>query len=791
MRMRRLATAFSVAVTLATIGWLVVALPIVTRRVPPDFYPVFLPIALVTIGLVVGSAWKLGDALAAVFGPVEPRAFATIGNGGAPPRLRWVAWSALRALYFGNLGMLLGTAVTRIVLLGDYSAYVRVQEWHSRAGDLFCLSFAVYTFASWWRVRQRWLAVALAGYPFFVVGCILGPTPVVPLFIFNLTVVPIVLLGRITRGMSSDARAAAVQRFAAYLFTAVAIATGIFGLHDPTLRHASRLRVVHGFFAIAAVILQIRVLRGRLLARRGVPPAQVRPWTAIATNLAGALVVSMALRIGHDAIIARSESGHRFASPRLASIEGIPLRTLPVETFRKSDECGSCHPDVYAQWSVSTHAFAARNLAFLRAAEAVRDRYGDERIRRCAGCHDPARALSEDPARLVSFGIESASEGVSCRVCHGMAEAGRGDGVYAVCLPRADSDSTFAPGESVQANFTALLEHRRSRHRAALEDGSACRPCHSESVASDHGQLVHRDEAGEFETFARSNDLRCHWCHMPKVRFDPYYYLWMDHRMFGSNDSLSATALPQPGVGSSLNAFDRDTEAWSRASLIPDASRWFAILHDTVLSFDVLQYLSAVKRNWIGHRVASSGAPRFAIALESIEWRGAGRDRTLRLAFRSRSHDLGHAYPATLFADLRRTWFHLIITDGSGRRIAGNDAADGFIHEIGRQELLPDGTAASLAQGTEFASIVDRGRIQPGTGFLDEYEVTVPDDTPGPLVVGYELWAQRYATPLPLGSSATAQYPEGFRSRPRRIGSFRASVEIGRRDWSTVGTTVE
>ena len=109
------------------------------------------------------------------------------------------------------------------------------------------------------------------------------------------------------------------------------------------------------------------------------------------------------------------------------------------EPLLGSESCGSggCHDDVYKEWVPSAHGFAAFDPLFLDVQEALAESGGAADTRACAGCHDPVTLLSgARDGSSISGDHLTMNEGVSCVVCHSIAETDtNGNGGYVLRIP--------------------------------------------------------------------------------------------------------------------------------------------------------------------------------------------------------------------------------------------------------------------------------------------------------------------------------------------------------------------
>lgn len=112
------------------------------------------------------------------------------------------------------------------------------------------------------------------------------------------------------------------------------------------------------------------------------------------------------------------------AGPDLANpIDPLSMPAAPLwssDRFRSAETCRACHPDHYAEWRTSMHAYAMIDPVF-RALVQVRQRdFGGERDAFCTQCHSAIGTRSREIGP--GFRFEDLSpvvlEGVTCEACH-------------------------------------------------------------------------------------------------------------------------------------------------------------------------------------------------------------------------------------------------------------------------------------------------------------------------------------------------------------------------------------
>jgi hypothetical protein len=81
-----------------------------------------------------------------------------------------------------------------------------------------------------------------------------------------------------------------------------------------------------------------------------------------------------------------------------------------------SEECGTCHRDIWEMWRASAHSRSLESQTFRDACQETADRYGDEVANVCLGCHAPMLGVTGD----TKMRLKVTWEGVNCDVCHGL-----------------------------------------------------------------------------------------------------------------------------------------------------------------------------------------------------------------------------------------------------------------------------------------------------------------------------------------------------------------------------------
>ena len=184
-----------------------------------------------------------------------------------------------------------------------------------------------------------------------------------------------------------------------------------------------------------------------------------------------------------------------------------------LSDFQSPETCGQCHPNHYAEWSTSMHAYAFKDPVFFAMSFAEAERTNGDLRQFCIGCHSPIGTLTGttpdgrfDPATMP--GIVRA--GISCDICHSVIAAAPGATEAGTTLALRPGDTKYGPLPALQGpNF-----HRTEQKIELFENSTFCRACHNLTV---RGLRVEETfDEWEDSIYASRGDSHCQDCHMPR-----------------------------------------------------------------------------------------------------------------------------------------------------------------------------------------------------------------------------------------------------------------------------------
>lgn len=164
--------------------------------------------------------------------------------------------------------------------------------------------------------------------------------------------------------------------------------------------------------------------------------------------------------------------------------------------------CGECHEPYLADWQASPHARAARSPVY----RAMRERAPEPSA--CDRCHAPLAAVLAPADPL-------ADEGVSCEVCHGIADVAVGPAAAEWSLHIAENRKYGPLCGDVQPTY-----FHRTGCSPLHTESRLCAACHHLAQAAPDGRLL--PVFSEFEEWQHGSvtdaGLPCQGCHMPEAR---------------------------------------------------------------------------------------------------------------------------------------------------------------------------------------------------------------------------------------------------------------------------------
>ena len=207
-------------------------------------------------------------------------------------------------------------------------------------------------------------------------------------------------------------------------------------------------------------------------------------------------------------------------------------QAFDARTMGGSKTCGEsgCHQQIYEEWSVSAHRYAAMDLGFRAIQSSMGQQNGPESTRYCAGCHDPISLFSgtKNLYRDELTNPIGLDEGVSCITCHAIRETDvKGNASYVIAQPaRYMFELRDGDGARQLRNFLIRAyprQHVRSLQHGLFKSPEFCAACHKQFIDKEINQVGWVQLQNQYDNWRKSrwNDstdaqrtIECRECHM-------------------------------------------------------------------------------------------------------------------------------------------------------------------------------------------------------------------------------------------------------------------------------------
>lgn len=230
---------------------------------------------------------------------------------------------------------------------------------------------------------------------------------------------------------------------------------------------------------------------------------------------------------------ARGDEQRPFAPSMAETESGGPI---DQRLLGGSASCGSsgCHEEIYREWAVSAHRWAAMDVGFQSIQSTMAAQNGYESTRYCGGCHDPVSLFSgtknTDPDHLTdAVGYD---EGVSCLSCHGIRKTDlQGNANYVMgALPRYVFELNPTPAGKLVSDFlirTYPSDHVESLSKRLFKKPEYCAACHKQFIDEELNAVGRVQLQNQYDMWDKSKwhakngdpskTIECRECHMPLV----------------------------------------------------------------------------------------------------------------------------------------------------------------------------------------------------------------------------------------------------------------------------------
>jgi len=338
-----------------------------------------------------------------------------------------------------------------------------------------------------------------------------------------------------------------------------------------------------------------------------------------------------------------------------------------------SEGCGSagCHQEIYEEWQVSAHRYAAMDVGFQKIQEAMGKQNGPESTRYCAGCHDPISLFAgtkniyteeDDLTNLQGY-----QEGVSCISCHAIKKTDiKGNANYVIEQP---DRYMYELNNSKTAEFIShfLIRaypgyHQQSLQHKLFKSPEFCAACHKQFIDEEVNNVGWVQLQNQYDKWKNSKwnhpgdptkTIECRECHMPLVD---------QSREPGRGDDLDYNRDPEDGKHRS-HRFLAANQFMPRALNLPGADLQTELTEKWLRG----EYeIPEISDKWVKGPT---------VPLELIVPEEAFPGEEIRIQAVLTNHKPGHDFP-TGPIDIIQGWIEIVVTDSRENQIYTSGTVD-------------------------------------------------------------------------------------------------------------------
>ena len=438
-----------------------------------------------------------------------------------------------------------------------------------------------------------------------------------------------------------------------------------------------------------------------------------------------------------------------------------------------SQTCGTvgCHPDIYQQWTSSTHRYSAfNNMWYRKSIAQIPENISAKTGKWCAGCHSPALLISglgnQPFAEQVK--TQQAHTGISCNACHAITEvkSTMGNASYVLDRPRLLNLATSK--NSIMRKIYDLFVHLdpEPHNRSFLKpfhsknSGEFCSSCHKAHVDRpinnshwlqfmndyDSWQNSSFSGKGALNPHSVSKEKNCVNCHMPLVRSNDAANKngkIHDHRFIAANTLIPAIKGHQSQLQAtesfladskiSVNIFainpspgPIDSAVVYEVNKNPTVSRMEDKIYSatTIANYEEpwLKYNGRLQHRFKNKIIAPVSKMNVVVQPGS----------SIRVDVVVRSRKIGHSFPAGA-ADMSEAWLELQAIDHHGKTIfwsgaVHNETVDPNAHFYGTVLVDDAGKRTYHYESWKASSAAYVNLLPPNSAEVVRYHIPIPID---------------------------------------------------------------
>ena len=202
-----------------------------------------------------------------------------------------------------------------------------------------------------------------------------------------------------------------------------------------------------------------------------------------------------------------------------------PFQThFKVEDFSSAEECQSCHPTHYDEWSSSMHAYSMKDPVWLglqRREHRIHGEIGIELGNFCVQCHSPVASLTDAISNHQSFDLtdleilpKQIQEGVTCDVCHTATHIPEPTDIQTDGQLFETTDFKLFTDGTRYGTIDDPVDnnYHTSEYHPGYDRSAICQNCHNLTVNGVNAEVTQFEWEG---TAFQAMGSECQSCHMP------------------------------------------------------------------------------------------------------------------------------------------------------------------------------------------------------------------------------------------------------------------------------------
>jgi Cytochrome c554 and c-prime len=421
--------------------------------------------------------------------------------------------------------------------------------------------------------------------------------------------------------------------------------------------------------------------------------------------------------------------------------------------FVDSENCNAvgCHDDLYRQWSISSHRYAAVVTPYRKMLELVTAELGVEATMLCTKCHAPQLAMLGLPDDPNDPSLDRyRNEGINCQFCHSITgpSASRSNGELVLKVNRDHLHDKARTGDNAEELYRNFVHHNLSEHRKIypIRDPSVeeyCIGCHRVVMPKEwvgDRKLILGDVHTPFaNSKAAKEGISCSECHMPLAtfwedRFGRDKHARPDHRTLGTNNAMSLMLDERFPIEPDVAELDRATTALLDGTY-------------TVPPWEVTYLRLIGNKKFEGYVQYLEGRPKMAVTIRTPERTQAGS--TTKVAVTVWNQTSAHVMPSGPL-DLNQYWLHVVVRGASGETLfeTGAIMPDNYLQEgavvFGGVPMDAEGKPVEKHRFWTIHSLADKRMIPVDGSYEHAFEVPIPEGASGALIVEAAFCYRRY-----------------------------------------------